>query len=252
MKKQLPFLFFLLAIGANAQVPIFNPSMSVETSGYVYSPDAEQVYNIIDGDIETKFLDFSYYDGLGFTVDLGGPSAMATSMDITTANDSAERDPTEYVISGSVDGVYFTEIATGSIECDIERYYTRNYTFENTEYYNYYRLNFLYQCNTIESMIQVAEVQLFESSLSVNTIPVSDNDFKLYPNPGNGHFFISQKGTQYIDHVTVTDALGKVVRDLTFGKSGTAEINMEDAAAGIYFVKIDTDQQSLTKKLVVD
>jgi len=250
MKKKLPFLLLLLAFGANAQVPIFDPSMTVSEAGYVYSPSGEGVTNIIDGDVETKFLDFSYYDGLGFTVDLGGYTAIASSMDFTTANDSQERDPMEFQISGSNDNYDFTVIANGTIECEPDRLTTRTFTFDNTEPYGFYEVKFMSQCNTIEQMIQVSEVQLFDNSLSVTRFQPENNEFQLYPNPGNGHFYIKQKGQQHINNVTVTDALGKVVRNVILDTT-SPEINMEGIAGGIYFVKIDTDKKSIVKKLIV-
>jgi len=252
MKKQLPFFLLLLTISANAQTPIFTPTMTVSGTGSVYSPAAEQVSNITDGNTATKFLDFNYYDGLGFIVNLGGVSKIATSMDVTTADDSPERDPKNFEVFGSNNGTQYTSIATGVITCSTQRFYTRSYTFTNTQGYTYYKLVFKNQCNTIEQMIQLSEVQLFENPLSTTEFSSAAFDVQLYPNPGSGHFYVSQKGLQQpIDKVTVSDALGKVIKTLRFENTTTPEINMEGVASGIYFVKIDADQNSILKKLIV-
>ncbi|MBY0485789.1 MAG: discoidin domain-containing protein, partial [Flavobacteriaceae bacterium] len=143
---------------AAAQTPIFNSSMSISPLGSVSSPGGEQYYNIIDGNIYSKFLDFSAFDGFGFTVSIGAPKT-ATSISITTANDSPSRDPMNYQVLGSNDGSNFTSVATGSIACNGSRYYTRNFTFSNSTSYSYYRVNFTNTCG--DSMFQLAEVQLY-------------------------------------------------------------------------------------------
>jgi len=152
-------------VGGNAPVvgttPIFNPSMAIQPFGDVDSPGNEQYFNIIDGNIGSKFLDFMSYDGFGITVDLGGDSAIANSIAITTANDASGRDPQNYEVLGSNDGVNFTSIATGNISCIDDRYFERSFSFSNSNSYKYYTVNFTNQCG--DSMFQLAEVQLYGS-----------------------------------------------------------------------------------------
>lgn len=230
---------------ANAQYPLFDGGSTISAYGSVYSPVGEDYYNIIDGDVETKFLDFNYYDGLGFTVDLNGYQTVATSMDFTTANDSAERDPTVFEIFGSNDGTYFTSITIGAIYCDPERYYTTSYTFENTEGYSYYRFIFSEQCNTIEAMIQIAEVQLFGTEWLGGKDFAKKEDMKLFPNPSNGKFTISQD--EAIGHIVILDALGKIVKQLD-SNSLSQEVNMEGIESGLYFLKT---KNGPTQKLII-
>ena len=92
--KNVCLICLIVFVGlANAQAPIFNPSMVINEYGIVDSPVGEEVDKIIDGDFNTKFLDFELFDGMGFTVDLGGESKTAISIDLTTANDFPVRDP---------------------------------------------------------------------------------------------------------------------------------------------------------------
>lgn len=114
MKQKLLLVLTLIAFSANSQTtPIFNSGMSIVSEGSTSSPSNEEVWQIIDGDAFTKFLDFDYSDGMEFTVDLGGTPAIATSIEITTANDADGRDPMNYEIFGSNDGSAFTSVATG-------------------------------------------------------------------------------------------------------------------------------------------
>jgi len=245
MIKKLPILFLMLGFGVNAQYPLLDASSTISPYGAVYSPSGEEYYNIIDGDIETKFLDFSSYDGLGFTVDLNGYQTVATGMDFTTANDSAERDPTIFEIFGSNDGTDFTSITVGDIYCDPERYYTTSYTFDNTEGYSYYRFIFSEQCNTIEQMIQIAEVQLFGTEWLGREDFAKKQALKLYPNPSNGKFTITQE--EAIGHIVITDALGKIVKQLD-SDNLSQEMNIEGVESGLYFLRTSN---GTTKKLII-
>ncbi len=161
-------VFSLLLFSINvtvAQTAIFNSSMSVTPYGNVSSPGSESFVHIIDSNVGTKFLDFDSGDGMGFTVDLGGDSKIASSIDITTANDVDGRDPRNYEISGSNDGYNFTSITTGTINCISDRFFTRNYSFANSTAYKYYRINFTNTCG--DSMFQLAEVQLYTCAQAI-------------------------------------------------------------------------------------
>lgn len=251
MKKTLLILSFFASYGLKAQVPIFSPSSSISASGSVYSPSSEGYWNIIDGDVNTKFLDFNYYDGLGFVVNLGSVQTIATSMDFSTADDSPERDPMNYQISGSNNGVNYTTIASGTISCNTTRYNTRNFTFSNTVAYSYYKLNFTNQCNTIEQMIQISEVQLFGTVLKADSFSLADS-VEIYPNPSDGNFDISLKNQLPIDEILITDTLGKTIQIESLKNINEHQITIQGASAGIYFVKIKSGEKSIVKKLIVN
>ena len=148
----------------NAQ--IFNPSMTVTGFGIVNSPAGEDVTKVIDGNINSKFLDFDEFDGMGFTVDLGGTPATAQSVEITTANDSPGRDGDVVEILGSNDGTNFTSIATIPVPCVTTRFHSRFFNFSNAVSYLHYRINFPTRCGT-DGEMQVAEVQLYASQMCI-------------------------------------------------------------------------------------
>ena len=161
-KMQFIAIFLLPFISVStswAQTAIFNPSMSISPYGSVDSNGSEGYANSIDNNVYTKFLDNYPVDGIGFTVDLGGVSKIASSISVTTANDSPGRDPKNYEVLGSNDGSNFTSIATGIIQCISTRFSTRFYCFENSTAYKYYRVNFTNTCS--EYIFQFAEVQLY-------------------------------------------------------------------------------------------
>ncbi|HEY9183898.1 MAG TPA: LamG-like jellyroll fold domain-containing protein [Salegentibacter sp.] len=176
MKQNYSFKFLLLifisvAFGeALGQSPIFTPGMNISTTGSVNSPYGEDVSKIIDANNYTKFLDFNYSDGMGFTVFMGGAAYVATSIEITTANDSPNRDPRNFQILGSNDGSAFTSVASGSIPCISSRFAKRSFSFSNTNGYKYYRIIFTTQCGS-DNSLQIAETQLLGAK--VNQAPVA-------------------------------------------------------------------------------
>lgn len=252
--KKITFLtaLLLISIQSNAQLePIFEPSLSIEPYLVVDSPDNETVVQVIDGDVATKFLDFEETDGSGFTVDLGGTSRIASVIDITTANDAELRDPTIVEISGSTDGTNFDLIASIDIECIVERFETRQFAFANTEAFSFYRINFIQECDDIEGIIQVAEVQLFEDTLSVGDIDKLENQISIFPNPSEGDFSVSTKNA--IDALAIYDITGKLV----YQKTGVGTVNdvnislQKSLDAGIYMVAITTQRITTTKRLII-
>ncbi|WP_298419941.1 HYR domain-containing protein [uncultured Kordia sp.] len=163
--KQKLLLLLLICTGVsftNAQ-GIFDDSIHTATTfGSVNSPGAEGVQNVIDQNSNTKYLDFNAFDGIGLEVDILGVATTAIAMEFVTANDAPERDPTNYEISGSNDGTNFTSIATGTIPCASTRFFSRTFSFTNTNSYTYYRVNFTGTCGA-SSINQIADIQLFES-----------------------------------------------------------------------------------------
>ena len=250
MTRKLPLVLLLCQCALFAQTPIFSPSSNISSYGVINSPAGENFPKIIDGNINTKFLDFSYIDGIGFTVDLGGVSKVASSMEMTTANDFPQRDPQNYQIFGSNNGTSFTQITAGTITCDATRFNTTNYNFSNTTAYTYYRLIFTNQCNTSESVFQIAEVQLFQNTLKIDEFDF-DRLFSLSPNPNNGNFSINASSEKTIDAIIVRDILGKQIKVVSAKSASNLELNLEGIAKGIYFVQISSGNENVVKKVII-
>jgi hypothetical protein len=86
---------------------------------------------------------------------------------------------------------------------------------------------------------------------------LSNNSVSIYPNPSTtGNFNISlTTNTENKIAVNVFDVLGKVVYSSTFiSKVGSNNINvsLKDNYKGMYFVKLETGDNSITKKLIVE
>ncbi len=72
------------------------------------------------------------------------------------------------------------------------------------------------------------------------------SDVKIYPNPANGKFRISNiKGCD----IKIVNALGKVVRD--YGTIEQSGIDVDELNPGFYFVELKKDGFVETRKIVV-
>lgn len=70
----------------------------------------------------------------------------------------------------------------------------------------------------------------------------------LYPNPvSNGKVYISSKN-DLTKEIIIFDVLGKKVLQTTVSSK---ELNISNLSPGVYIIKIDEDQATATRKLIV-
>jgi Secretion system C-terminal sorting domain len=77
---------------------------------------------------------------------------------------------------------------------------------------------------------------------------------ELYPNPTNGKFqVLFADGFSDVAHVTVTNAMGQVVRNVELNPTTarTLSLDMAGEAAGMYFVHVDNGSDAVVKKMMV-
>jgi hypothetical protein len=117
-------------------------------------------------------------------------AAIVVKYTITSANDVPERDPKDWNLAGSNDGITWTVLDTRSGETFASRFLTKTYTFTNTTPFVYYRLNIT--TNNGHTGTQFAEWELIErrlQTISLNEIPeltYGDDPFQLMPTASSG------------------------------------------------------------------
>lgn len=84
--------------------------------------------------------------------------------------------------------------------------------------------------------------------LSVDKV-VADNNFSVYPNPATSIVNIKSSVNTSIQTVSITDLNGRTVKTNTVS-GNEAQINISDLASGVYMMNINSDQGSVTKKIV--
>lgn len=78
------------------------------------------------------------------------------------------------------------------------------------------------------------------------------NELSLYPNPSNGSFTIDLGQTNKKVSVTIYNVVGKIISQYEYDNISKPFIDISNQANGSYFVKIKTDNQTITKKVVVN
>ncbi len=137
------------------------------------SPAGEGVGNAIDNATSTKYLNFDKLNA-GFTITLGRGSSIVSGIRLTSANDAPDRDPTSFVLSGSLDGITFTEVARGPVPAFAARFTAVQITFFNNNSYPQYRLLFPTVQNAGSAVaMQIAEVE-FLGQVGPPPRPISD------------------------------------------------------------------------------
>lgn len=130
--------------------------MSVNIENRDGADAGEGSKKVIDGNIDTKFLIFSYAPD--FYIELEYDIAQRLdAYTITSANDAPDRDPKNWKIVGSNDRTQWTELDSQADQAFPERKQTRRFEFENGDTYKYYRINILALGGANSALCQIAE-----------------------------------------------------------------------------------------------
>lgn len=88
-----------------------------------------------------------------------------------------------------------------------------------------------------------------EQVLSVSTNEL-DNSISIYPNPNQGRIFINNSGNNILEKATIYATNGRKVKEFTtITNQNSLDINT--LTKGLYFLKLNSDKGSITKKLVI-
>lgn len=90
------------------------------------------------------------------------------------------------------------------------------------------------------------------SILSVDDIGFSEEDILLYPNPTHGYINIQSKKTITIASINLMDIQGRVLQTFNLN-CNSCSINLNNKeSSGLYFLKINTAQGRVTKKILIN
>ena len=126
----------------------------------------EVATNIFDNDPATKWLDFATNNPTTRASWIqyqypGGGQRVVTSYTLTSANDAPERDPANWALLGSNDGMSWVTLDSRTNQVFNTRFGTQNYTISSPAAYNIYRLRIDRVANpSIAVAVQLAEMQL--------------------------------------------------------------------------------------------
>ncbi|MGI5160098.1 ThuA domain-containing protein [Microbispora sp. CA-102843] len=135
-------------------IPPAEKVVEIRVSGE--NPPSEARAQLIDGNNNTKWLTRA---NTGWAeVRLEKPVVVAHYA-LTSANDYQGRDPKNWTLKGSQDGQTWVDLDKRTNETFPQRFQTKEYKFENTTAYPWYKLDIT--ANSGEPLIQLAELRLF-------------------------------------------------------------------------------------------
>lgn len=87
-----------------------------------------------------------------------------------------------------------------------------------------------------------------DCSLITGISDISSNQILLLPNPATNHIYI--KSEEGIESMKVYNNTGQLMMEKTNFNSLSHQLNIEDLANGVYFIKIETSDNEYTQKLI--
>ncbi|WP_232323612.1 GH92 family glycosyl hydrolase [Catenuloplanes japonicus] len=124
------------------------------------NPPNEVAANLTDGDLGTKWLAFATTGWAQARLDT---PLTVTTYALTSANDVPERDPRDWTLQGSADGVTWTDLDTRTGQTFADRGVTNVYALSSPGAYAYYRLSVT--ANGGAPIVQLAELQLADPAV---------------------------------------------------------------------------------------
>ena len=147
----------------------------VEVQASAENPPNETKERLVDGNVNTKWLTFSPTGWV--QVKLSEPIKVVDYA-LSSANDAPGRDPKDWTLQGSADGLAWTDLDTRKGQVFDGRFKTNEYPVANTTAYLYYRLNIT--LNNGDGLTQLAEWQLSNG----DTTPPPPADMKAFVSGG--------------------------------------------------------------------
>lgn len=87
------------------------------------------------------------------------------------------------------------------------------------------------------------------SSLGIDDETLA-NAISIYPNPARDIITLTNTGNEIITQIHISDMNGRVIQTITNDNLSPRQINIEDYASGIYFVRLQTATASTVKRII--
>ncbi len=229
------------------------------------SPAGEKIFNLIDNDVNTKYLVGSVETWIEIS---SNTTSLVTGYTITSANDSPERDPKSWEFQGwgeSVeDWVTLHSVSNNPSWSDFTT--PKSWTFNNNELYSKYRLNITEINGDSQNMMQMAELEIWGETPT--SIEENDNSYiatkftleQNYPNPFNPTTQIQYSISSPVRvTLSIYNVLGQHIKTLVDQPMNTGSHQLEwdgtndnDMVVpnGVYFYQMRSDFGTQTNKML--
>lgn len=132
----------------------------IVTSQFNESPTHEGTQQLVDGNLDSKFLTFRKSNRIRIKTH---KPTLLSHYNITSANDAPGRDPKLWTVEGSVDGQTWIKLDEQKQQHFTQRKMTHSYPIRQLQKFQYYRFNFTHAHRSMygDDYLQIAEVSLF-------------------------------------------------------------------------------------------
>jgi len=175
--------------GKEVDITLFPGEISAQ---YYDSPTGEGYTNLIDKNVNTKYLTFHNKGWVQFSA---SASYVLSKYSITSANDNPVRDPQAWTLSGSNDGTNWTILDTQTGISFASRFEEKTFTINNNATaYSYYRLDMTCVTGTT---LQLSEWKLYARTNNPEGKYFDSQKFVIQ-DAGNGFVRIINKASDMI------------------------------------------------------
>jgi hypothetical protein len=212
------------------------------------------VDKLIDNDPETKYLVRAVSSWVEVKTNR---FTKLNGYAITSANDEPTRDPIRWQLRAwnhnNNRWVTLHDVRDNPVWEN--RLQMRSWAFDNDEWFSRYRLNISEINGNVQELMQMAELELFGEVGEFTTVEMNSlNMVSVYPNPATDQLNIDFNGLETGKvRVWLLDIAGRVMTDdyLEGETYGVYRINTSGLATGLYLLKIESDQGTDSRKIII-
>jgi PKD repeat protein len=179
---------------------------------------------------------------------------------LTSGADQPARDPKNWILSGSKDGVKWVTLDSVVNNMFSARMQKKIFilTKPNASKFTFFRLN-MNTDNSSTTYMQLGEWQLMAIDPS-NITTVDDNkapsSLSVFPNPNNGNFKINMTIKDNEDYILrIRNVLGEIIYSEPLVNTGSTlekEINLGQLSPGMYLLSLEGERENHTRKIIVN
>ena len=182
----------------------------------------------------------------GFWFKYESPSQVAVeSYTLTSANSTPNNDPKNWKLQGSNDDANWADIDVRSDIVFSNRCERKVFEVSNPEMFKYYRLYITARGSSSARGFQLAEWELFDAGGS--NIISSHNSFVIYPNPAVDFVNIETPEHACI-YIYDANGVGILIQNIP---QGNTKIDISAYKQGVYIIKIVSENEIRSEKLIV-
>jgi hypothetical protein len=218
------------------------------------SPPNERVGNLIDNDINTKYLVRAVSSWV--EVEMNRYSKL-TGYTITSANDAPSRDPRSWQLKGWDDntGQWITLHEVNDNPEWNSRFKIKVWTFENDNWHSRYRLYIREINGNEQDLMQMAEWELYGEAGEYLSITKTENpEIRVFPNPAQGQLNIEWTEPVINPEVALFDVTGRKVFGTIIQSTGKSGISLNTGAyaEGLYILQVISGDALITRKVIIE